>query len=149
MKYNLFYKASLGILFQMAAQIKQFWNFQNNIFIFHLILTTFASTCMVCYSFNFTMRPLRLLPWLLSVTFSIKKTCLCNLDPLKPHFNIVKQGYTLFFLFLLKNIDSGYSIEPPRGGKNIDCGYSLEPPCGGGSNKYPQSYALSRNIKKY
>ena len=31
-------------------------------------------------------------------------------DPLKPHFYIVKlglQGYTLFFLFLLKNIDVG------------------------------------------
>ena len=24
------------------------------------------------------------------------------------------QGYTLFFLFLLKNIDCGYSLEPPR-----------------------------------
>ena len=23
-------------------------------------------------------------------------------------------GYTLFFLFLLKNIDCGYSLEPPR-----------------------------------
>ena len=34
------------------------------------------------------------------------------------------QGYTLFFLFLLKN---------------IDCGYSLEPPRRGGSNEYPQS----------
>ena len=33
-------------------------------------------------------------------------------------------GYTLFFLFPLKN---------------IDCGYSLEPPRRGGSNEYPQS----------
>ena len=44
-----------------------------------------------------------------------------------PHFYIVKlgfPGYTLFFLFLLKN---------------IDCGYSLEPPRRGGSNEYPQS----------
>ena len=32
--------------------------------------------------------------------------------------------YALFFLFLLKN---------------IDCGYSLEPPRRGGSNEYPQS----------
>ena len=32
--------------------------------------------------------------------------------------------YTLFFLFLLKN---------------IDCGYPLEPPHRGGSNEYPQS----------
>ena len=36
-----------------------------------------------------------------------KKTCLYNIDPLKPKFYIVKlfkKGYTLFFLFLLKNI---------------------------------------------
>ena len=34
-----------------------------------------------------------------------------------PHFYIVKlgfKGYTLFFLFLLINIDYGYSLEPPR-----------------------------------
>ena len=57
----------------------------------------------------------------------IMKTCLYNFDPLKPHLYIVKLGltrYTLFFLFLLKTIDSGYSLEPPRRG---------------GSNKYPQS----------
>ena len=55
------------------------------------------------------------------------KTCLYNSDPLKPHFYIVKlglQGYTLFFLFLLKN---------------IDCGYLLELLHWGSSNKYPQS----------
>ena len=51
-------------------------------------------------------------------------TCLYNFDPLKPQFYIEKQGYTLFFLFLLNN---------------IDCGYSLEPPRRGGSNEYPQS----------
>ena len=58
---------------------------------------------------------------------NITKTYLYNFDPLKPHFYIVKlglQGYTLFFLFLLKN---------------IDCGYSLELPRRGGSNEYPQS----------
>ena len=57
----------------------------------------------------------------------ITKTYLYNFDPLKPHFYIVKlglQGYTLLFLFLLKN---------------IDCWYSLEPPRRGGSNEYPQS----------
>ena len=58
----------------------------------------------------------------------ITKTRLCNFDPLKPHFYIVKLGFTgvyiLFFLFLLKNIDYGYSLEPPLRG---------------GSNKYPQS----------
>ena len=57
----------------------------------------------------------------------IRKTCPCNEYPLKPHFYIVKLGYAgvdLFFLFLLQN---------------IDCGYSLEPPRQGGSNVYPQS----------
>ena len=38
----------------------------------------------------------------------------------------------IFFLFLLKN---------------INCGYSLEPPRRGGSNEYPQSMLLSRNEK--
>ena len=31
--------------------------------------------------------------------------------------------------------------------KNIDCGYPLEPPRRGGSNEYPQSMFLSRNKK--
>ena len=47
--------------------------------------------------------------------------------PLNPTFiqkNWVLQGYTLIFLFLLKN---------------IVCGYSLEPPCRGDSNELPQS----------
>ena len=59
---------------------------------------------------------------------SITKTYLYNFDPLKPHFYIVKLGYrgvyTFFFLFLLKNIDFWYSLEPPRRG---------------GSNEYPQA----------
>ena len=57
----------------------------------------------------------------------IRKTFPCNEYPLKSHFYIVKLGYAgvyLFFLFLLQN---------------IDCGYSLEPPRQGGSNVYPQS----------
>ena len=56
-----------------------------------------------------------------------QETCLYNFDPLKPHFYIVKLGFTgvyIIFLFLLKN---------------IDCGYSLEPPRRGGSNEYQQS----------
>ena len=58
----------------------------------------------------------------------ITKTCLYNFDPLEPRFYIVKLGFTrvniIFFLFLLKN---------------IDCGYSLEPPLQGGTYEYPQS----------
>ena len=58
--------------------------------------------------------------------FIITKTRLYNFDPLKPHFYIVKLGFTgvYLFLFLLKN---------------IDCGYSLDMPRRGGSNEYPQS----------
>ena len=61
------------------------------------------------------------------ITRIITKTRLYNFDPLKPHFYIVNwglQGYALFFLFLLKN---------------IDCGYSLEMPRRGGSNEYTQT----------
>ena len=39
--------------------------------------------------------------------------------PLNPHFYIVKLRFTglyLFFLFLLQNIDCGYSLEPPHRG---------------------------------
>ena len=47
----------------------------------------------------------------------IIKTSPCNEDPLTPHFYIVKLGFTgvyFFFLFLLQNIDCGYSLEPPH-----------------------------------
>ena len=57
----------------------------------------------------------------------ITKPYLYNFDTLKPHFHVVKlgfTGYTLVFLFLLKNIDCGYVLEPHR-----RCG----------SNEYPQS----------
>ena len=58
---------------------------------------------------------------------SSQKTCLYNFDPLKPHFYIVKLGFTeVYIIFLIS-------------GQNIDCGYSLEPPRRGGSNEYPQS----------
>ena len=46
----------------------------------------------------------------------IRKTCPCNVYPLIPHFYIAKLGYAgvyIFFLFLLQNIDCGYSLEPP------------------------------------
>ena len=57
----------------------------------------------------------------------IRITCPCNEHPLTLHFYIEKVRFTrvyIFFLFLLQN---------------IDCGYSLEPPHRGGSNMYPQS----------
>ena len=61
------------------------------------------------------------------ITYFITKTRLYNSNPFEPHFYIVKlgfTGYTLFFLFLVEN---------------INCGYSLEPPHRGGSNEHPQS----------
>ena len=58
---------------------------------------------------------------------TIMKTRLYNFDPLKPHFYIVKLGFTgVYIIFLIS-------------AKNIDCVYSLEPPRRGGSNEYPQS----------
>ena len=58
---------------------------------------------------------------------SITKTYLYNFDPLKPHFYIVKLGFTgVYIIFIIS-------------AQNIDCGYSLEPPRRGGSNEYPQS----------
>ena len=47
----------------------------------------------------------------------ITKTRLYNFDPLKPHLYIVKLGFTgvyIIFLISAKNIDCGYSLEPPR-----------------------------------
>ena len=59
--------------------------------------------------------------------FYIMKTRLYNFDPLKPHFYIVKLGFTgVYVSFFIS-------------AQNIDCGYSLEPPRRGGSNEYPQS----------
>ena len=63
---------------------------------------------------------------------SITETYLYNSDPLKPH---VKLGLTGVYIIFISS------------DKNIDCGYSLEPPRRGGSNEYPQSMFFSRNMK--
>ena len=79
-------------------------------------------------------------PGLLAEIHTSQKNAYIILTPLKPHFYIVKLGFTgvnIIFLisaqkhilwvlvrtasalFLLKNIDCGYSLEPPRqGGSN-------------------------------
>ena len=58
----------------------------------------------------------------------ITKTYLYNSDPLKPHFYTVKLGFTgVYIIFVIVLL------------KNIDCGYSLEPPLRVESNEYPQS----------
>ena len=59
-------------------------------------------------------------------TTNITKTYLYNVDPLKPHFNIVKLGFTGVYIIILISA------------QNINYGYSLEPPRRGGSNEYPQ-----------
>ena len=60
------------------------------------------------------------------------RTYLYNFDPLKPHFYIVKLGftgvYTIFLIFAQK-YRLWYSLEPPR--------------------RVPTIYFLSRNMKKY
>ena len=55
----------------------------------------------------------------------ITKTYLYNFDPIKPHFHIVKLGFTgVYIIFLI-------SAQKHR------LWYSLEPPRRGGSNEYP------------
>ena len=58
----------------------------------------------------------------------ITRTRLYNFDSLKPHFYIVKLGFTGVYINFLISAQS------------IDCGYSLEPPRRGGSNEYPQCF---------
>ena len=58
---------------------------------------------------------------------NITKTCLYNFDPLKPHFYIVKLGFTGAYIIFLLSAQ-----------KHI-LWYSLEPPHRGGPNEYPQS----------
>ena len=68
-------------------------------------------------------------------TVSSRKHTYIILTPLKPHYYIVKLGFTgVYIMFLIA-------------AQNIDCWYSLEPPRRGGSNEYPQSMFLSRNVK--
>ena len=74
----------------------------------------------VCFSLNTVFEYFQIISF-------ITKTYLCNFDPLKPHFYIVKLGFTgVYIIFLIS-------------AQNIDCGYWLEPPQRGGSNEYPQS----------
>ena len=51
-----------------------------------------------------------------TIFLGITRTRLCNIDPLKPHFYVVKMGFTgvdIIFLIFLKNKDCGYSLDPP------------------------------------
>ena len=64
------------------------------------------------------------------------QTCLYNFDPLKPHFYVVKLGFTLIYIVFL------------IAAQIKDCGYSLEPPRQGGSNEYQQSMVWEEIWKK-
>ena len=58
-------------------------------------------------------------------------------------FKYTENFTTKKWKFLHKNSNIFFQISA----KNIDCGYSLEPPRQGGSNEYPQYMFLSRNKK--
>ena len=66
-------------------------------------------------------------------------TRLYKFDPLKPHFYVVKLGFT--GVYIIFHISA----------QSIDCGYSLEPPRRGGFNEYPQSmfWAEIRKILEF
>ena len=82
---------------------------------------------LLTYSWNWQI--------MIKVAKPITKTCLYIFYPLKPHFYIVKLGFTgVFIIFLISD-------------QNIDCGYSLEPPRRGGSNEYPQSIFWAESWK--
>ena len=68
--------------------------------------------------------------------YDITKTCLYNIDPLKPHFYIVKLGFTgIYIIFLIS-------------AQNIDYEYLLEPPRRGGSNEY-HNLCFEQKYEKY
>ena len=88
-------------------------------------LLSAVTQCKIWRTYMLFVGPLALILYQLFNTS--RKHAYIILTPLNPTFiyqNWGLQGYTLFFLFLIKN---------------IDCGYSLEPPRRGGSNEYPQS----------
>ena len=78
------------------------------------------------------------LSWITNIFFWGKSSgkCLYNFDPLKPHFYIVKLGFTgVNIIFLIS-------------AQNIDCGYSLEPPRRGGSKEY-HNLCFEQKYEKY
>ena len=66
----------------------------------------------------------------------LTKTCLYNFDPLKPHFYIVKLGFTGVYIILLISA------------QNIDIVFSLESPRRGGSNEY-HNLCFEQKYEKY
>ena len=59
---------------------------------------------------------------------AITKTCLYNVDPLKPHFYIIKLGFTgvyVIFLISTQKHRLWYSLEPPRQGSSNEFGEAV------------------------
>ena len=111
-----------------SSNFKLCKQFYHGIKMFHNVrIYTFGHILAAEIQISLRIRTVWSEPLLGVFWIAITKKRLYNFDPLKPHFYIVKLGFTwvyVIFLILLKN---------------IDCGYSLEPPRGGGSNEYPQS----------
>ena len=69
----------------------------------------------ICISVVFSY--IQACPNCLPISKYITKPCLYNFDLFKPHFHIVKLGFTgVCIMFLLKNIDCRYSLELARRG---------------------------------
>ena len=95
----------------------------NGIYFMRKYETNINSNSLICYCPIRVELFMKYSPYIGRIT----KTRLYNIDPLKPHFYIVKMRFTgVYIIFRIS-------------AQNIDCGYSLEPPRRGGSNKYPQS----------
>ena len=60
----------------------------------HILETDLAFIYLFIYLFNYLFIYFRLRILKLDISLSITKTYLYNFDPLKPHFYIVKLGYT-------------------------------------------------------
>ena len=106
------------------------WNYRkvyendNNYYLYSDILTFFPWSMLIL-----SYERLRFPIWrcLKNGMDNITKTCLYNINLLKPHFYMVKLGFTgVYIIFLIS-------------AQNINCGYSLESPRRGGSNDYPLS----------
>ena len=100
---------SVPIIIFCFANLKGLIPGGRELFIDKLILTCSFKTIMFRYLYGLCSHPgcLYLIPSLhvyirlLQVIF-ITKTCLHNFDPLKPHFYIVKLGYTgVYIIFLI------------------------------------------------
>ena len=74
-----------------------------------------TKSTMICMISNMVLTYRWANKWSIRVS-SWKHVCEMN-TPLTHHFYIVKLGFTgvyIIFLFLLRNMDCGYSLEPPR-----------------------------------